>query len=85
MFMFPNVWRAAGSVKTLAFAGCAPQISNMNDFYAHCAYVPPPPVRGRWRLGKLVAGNITFSQSVYPGWFHRLMQRLILGIYWERA
>ena len=34
-------------------------------------------------MGK--GANITFQQSVYPGWFHRLMQRLILGIFWERV
>jgi hypothetical protein len=57
----------------------------VSDLVAGCTYafVPQPAAKGNWRLGK--NANVAFYQSVYPNWFHRLMQRLILGIYWERV
>jgi hypothetical protein len=40
--------------------------------------------KSKWSIGPEF--DITFfTPSPMPNWFHRTMQRLILGIYWKKA
>ena len=47
----------------------------------------PPGPRWKWTLcdtSDSKGGNVDFLVYDAPSWFHRLMQRLILGICWEK-
>lgn len=43
--------------------------------------VPPPP---EWTMRLVKNGDLQFHLADAPNWFHRLMQRIVLGITWER-
>ena len=42
----------------------------------------PPPAKGGYSLDPAFA--ISYHVPHYPNWFHRLMQRWLLGIYWRK-
>jgi hypothetical protein len=45
---------------------------------------PPPKPVSKWSIGPEF--DIAFvTPSPMPNWFHRTMQRLILGIHWKKA
>jgi hypothetical protein len=47
-------------------------------------FIEPPRPKSKWSIGPEF--DVTFyTPSPMPNWFHRTMQRLILGIYWKKA
>lgn len=45
-------------------------------------YQAPPPPIGAYSLDPDFF--ISFNVAHYPGFFHRFMQRWLLGIYWKK-
>ncbi len=38
----------------------------------------------KWEFRYTKGDNIAYMKEIAPGFFHRLMQRLILGVEWKR-